>query len=310
MSAAQQRRRDAELAALNLRAQRCQRGNGGGKCNTLLETHVGEFGRTIVTCPACERRKRGICRECPRPVAGQVGKAVRCTEHKELAKREQERACNERHAEAYREKYREYYHRPDVNARRNEYKRAWRKAHPEEVRAQKQRYIEKHRADPNSRYIRYHAKYREKYRLQKRELERERLARNPEPRKTAPKCTRCGKSTRWKPIPHGNSGRPWMVCTPCLFPCERKVRMRNRRRAIARAKEWEASIPKKVKRPPRMAERGPGWERTCITPGCDIVVTHRKKKCTKCRRAAAAAAAAKLAAHQGRGRRTDLERVA
>ena len=69
-------------------------------------------------------------------------------------------------------------------------------------------------------------------------------------------------------------------------------------------------MPKKVKLPPQMAERGPGWERLCITPGCDIVVTHRRKKCTKCRREAAARAAAKLAAHHGRGRRTDLGRVA
>ena len=39
--------------------------------------------------------------------------------------------------------------------------------------------------------------------------------------------------------------------------------------------------------------------RTCVTPGCDIVVTHRKKMCTKCRNAKAARGAAELARYRG-----------
>jgi hypothetical protein len=122
--------------------------------------------------------------------------------------------------------------------------------------------------------------------------------------------TRCGKSTRWTPIPHGGNGKPWTVCTPCLYPSERRIRQQNRRRQLARAKEWLSIDRAQVKVPPQLAQRGPGWERTCITPGCDIVVTHRKKKCTKCLDRDRLLAERLLASSRGRGRRTDLERVA
>jgi hypothetical protein len=287
--------------------------SGGHKCGGILRTDVGALGRTVITCDWCERRRRGICRDCSMPVQGAIGRALRCATHKHVASRASMRASEERHHEARLESSRAYYRdNDDIRRQRNEYKRAWRKANPEKVREHKKLYIERHKNDPTSQYNRYHAKYRKKYRVQKRELERDRLVAAPPARKTSPLCSRCGKSTRWKPVHRGHAGRPWTVCTSCLFPCERKARLRNRRRALHRAKEWLESIPKpeRIKRPPQMAQRGPGWERLCITPGCETVLTHRKKKCTKCRARDETIAAQRLASHRGRGRRTDLENVA
>jgi hypothetical protein len=303
-------KREAKLAEQLRASHTCPRRQGPGICGGKIRTEIGQLGQTILVCEACERRKAGICRDCPAPVYGKRGRATRCAKHAEVARVEAVRASVERNHDAVLERARAYYRdNDDVRQRRIEYKRAWRKANPEKVRAQKKRYIERAAAKPNSAYNRYHRKYRAKYRLQKRELERDRLKAAPPPRKTSPKCTKCGKSTRWRPIPHGHAGRPWTVCTKCLFPCERRERARNRRLALQRSKEWFASIPDpaRIKRPPRTAVRGPGWERTCISPDCDVVVTHRKKKCTKCRQRDAELARQKLEAHRGRGRRTDRE---
>jgi len=98
------------------------------------------------------------------------------------------------------------------------------------------------------------------------------------------------------------------VCTACLFPSQRKIRLRNRARARERSKQWLAGIPTRVKSPPNSPRRGPNGERLCITPGCDTVLTHRKKKCTKCLERVAADARRLLSRTAGRGRRTDLER--
>lgn len=306
------RQRAEKLAQKNAGSSICQARLGQfGRCGGMLETVTDGNGGTTVACRLCERKRRGVCRECSRPVDGQTGKALRCVEHKRLEKDRAWRRHRRRDPEGVRRSARRNYQGNDERRRaRNEYKKAWRKANADKVRAYKRRYIEKHASNPDSAYRQYHAKYRETYREQKRALERDRLKVAPPPRKTAPKCSKCGKSTRWKPVPNGGSGRPWTTCNACVPPCVRAARQRNRRRQLARAKAWTESIPTKVKLPPQMAERGPGWERLCITPGCDTVVTHRKKKCTKCQRHDAAIAAEKLAPLRGRGRRTDLKRVA
>lgn len=308
-----QARRDRALEQAQLRSQRCPRRAGPAVCGGILETYIETgTGRTRVRCPFCDRRRRGICRDCSTPVYGAVGKSIRCAKHAEEARLRAVRASEERHHDERLEKSRAYYRdNEDVRRRRNEYKRAWRKANPEKVRAQKKRYVDKHRSNPNSAYNRYHARYRKKFLHHRREIERDRLKASPAPRKTPPKCTRCGRATRWRPLHRGHAGRPWTVCTRCLFPSERKIRLRNRRRQLQRSKQWLASIPApvRIKRPPRAPEYGPGKERLCLG-GCGRVLTHRKKKCTRCRERDAQLAAAKLASSRGRGRRTDLERVA
>jgi hypothetical protein len=306
------RRRDQAFAGQLTTAHRCpKKTSKSTTCGSKLDTTIDLDGRTIVSCPKCERKRRGLCRGCSARVDGTIGKALWCARCRHRANLESARRSVARNHDQVLRAARAYYQtRPEVRAHRNEYKRQYRKLHPDKVREQKRRYIEKHRTDPNSAYNRYHRRYRAKYRLQKRELEIERLRVAPPARKTSPACTRCGKSTRWLPVHKGHAGRPWTVCSKCLYPGARAARKRNRRRALARAKEWLASLPKpgRIRRPPNVAVRGPGWERTCLTPGCDTVVTHRKKKCTKCRARDAQLAAAHLASV--RGRRTDRERVA
>jgi hypothetical protein len=233
--------------------------------------------------------------------------------HKKAAKRAQEVAWATAHPERVRSAARAAYENSaEMRQRRNEYKRAWRKVNREKVREQKRRYVERHRNDPKSAYVRYQEKYRKRHREYYRVLENTHNQLRREAR-GVPACGKCGKPTGWTPMP-GRGGRPWSKCMKCLFPCERRERRRIRREAAKRiAADPPCGLPPKpvkVRRPSSPATRGPGFERLCLTPDCETVVTHRKKKCTRCRQRDADIAAAKLEAHRGRGRRDDLERVA
>ncbi|CAN5922084.1 hypothetical protein BH11GEM2_BH11GEM2_38260 [soil metagenome] len=307
-------RRDAALAARQGGELRCVRRFGpDGLCGARLELITDGNGGTITApCPKCERLRRGLCADCPARVEGKIGRARRCAACKHRANTESvARHVARNHDEILAAARRSYQENDDVRRRRNEYKRAYRKAHPDKVRAQKQRYVEKHRDDPRSGYRRYHARYRRKHSAYYRQLENERSA-EARALRVIPVCRTCGKKTGWEPAA-SRLCRPWTKCMKCLFPCERKLRrraIRERAKAIAADPNFVLP-PKRVKvvKPRLVAERGPGHERLCVTEGCDIVVTHRRKKCTKCRRQEAELATAKIAEeHAGRGRRTDLER--
>lgn len=48
---------------------RCRVSMGYGRtCDTRLEEHITLYGRVTYSCPACDRRNRGLCRTCPRPI--------------------------------------------------------------------------------------------------------------------------------------------------------------------------------------------------------------------------------------------------
>ncbi len=241
---------------------------------------------------------------------GTVGKARRCAPCKHRANLE----SAERHAAAHHDEKlaaarRSYQENEDRRRARNEYKRAYRKAHPDKVREYKRLYVERHRDDPDSAYNRYQRRYRKRHAGYYRELENQKNVERREERGVPP-CRSCGKATGWT---LGRTGRPYVQCIKCLpFKGERKAR-RRREREIAKliAADPNFGLPPKpvrVVKPRLVAKRGPGRERLCITDGCDIVLTGRKKKCTKCRQREAEIAAEKLTTmHQGRGRRTDLE---
>ena len=66
--------------------QRCAYRLGGRRtCRGLLEVVFDRLGRMGLVCPICERRKAGVCQDCPRPVEGRKGTALRCREHKRAA---------------------------------------------------------------------------------------------------------------------------------------------------------------------------------------------------------------------------------
>jgi hypothetical protein len=204
--------RAAKLDAKRMSARTCPRPFGRfGVCGGVLESDVID-GVIVVACRACERFARGICRDCPRPVDGQVRKARRCAACKAKALQAHTRKYTENNRDEVNRRARASYNDPRVRERRNEYKRAWRAANPEKVKAQKQR----ESARPSERRLSYHVAYREAHR----------------------------------------------------------VRIRNAARAY---------------------KRGTTPLRTCIA--CRrIVVTHKKRKCTRCKEAARRAALAVLAA--------------
>lgn len=308
------RKREQILDERRRTATTCPKRHGAGVCGAMLDTRSDGNGKVAVSCPMCERRARGICRDCSRPVDGQLGKALRCAAHKELARRQQMQDYATRNPEKVRASARAHYaNDADRRARRNEYKRAWRKANLEKVRAQKKRYVDRHRADPTSRYNRYHARYREKHRMHYREIQNTRNAIVAAHRAPAPACKTCGKPTGWTPVSKQHPGRPWQTCMRHAWPHQRKERRRVRR-AAAKLIATDPTFglppkPVKVRRPPRVAERGPEFERICVGDNCDVVVTHRKKKCTKCRTRDRELALQALEGHRGRGRRVDLERA-
>jgi hypothetical protein len=204
--------REQALAAAQFGQRLCPRRYGPGVCAGILETTIGSGGRTLVRCPRCERRKAGLCRDCNGRVEGEIGRASRCKE----CKRKFRNLVTARYVQANHDKVKahsraHYQNNPEIRARRNEYKRLYRKAHPEKVREQKRRYVAKYRERVTSKYAKYHARYRKKHQAYYRQLQN---TRNALERKAPPKCTACGKSTRWKPIP-GAVGRPWKTCNAC-----------------------------------------------------------------------------------------------
>lgn len=48
------------------------------RCRGVLDERIDRLGRISFICHQCERRKRGMCRMCPRPVDGKKGVAFYC----------------------------------------------------------------------------------------------------------------------------------------------------------------------------------------------------------------------------------------
>jgi len=72
------RKRDRKLALARRSRTHCPRRFGPHECGGLIETIVHRDGATSLRCAWCERCQAGICRDCPEPVAGRVGSAIRC----------------------------------------------------------------------------------------------------------------------------------------------------------------------------------------------------------------------------------------
>lgn len=75
----------------------------GLRCGGTLVDTIDRLGRVRWSCPKCERRKAGICQDCPRPVCGQRGKAETCADCRAKRSREADRAWRLRDPEHYRE---------------------------------------------------------------------------------------------------------------------------------------------------------------------------------------------------------------
>lgn len=256
------RKREKRFAAERLRAtdNRCPKRRGRRACGYPLRTVVDVLGRIHAICDRCERHKRRICADCPKPT---VGRSLRCEEHKNAAVRVAlERYKREHHEEILVRARRRYQENDELRARRNAYKRARRQLHPEKVRAEKRR--EGLRQPAYSK--RYHARYREKHREWLREMARKRYY-AAHPRRPTPTCS-CGATIPW----HGR-GRPPKTCNACVPPS-----IASRRKPVV-PREL-APAPAKVRRPRRVLANGDGTHR-CVT--CDARLTGMQKKCESCK---------------------------
>jgi hypothetical protein len=154
------RKRERVLAVRQRSAQRCQKGHGLGICGGPLETTVNRLGRAVLSCPWCDRQARGICRDCPRPIAGGRN-ALRCASCRDAAKRRQIAQYQIRHHDEIVKRHRQSQRdcTPEQRQAKLEYKRAWRKANRDKVAAQKRRAALRQPA----RVREYMAEYRDRH---------------------------------------------------------------------------------------------------------------------------------------------------
>lgn len=172
-------------------------------------------------CPCTERRLRGLCQDCPLPVEGTVGRALRCAGCKAKAARrasakyrrrnpEKVAKSRRRYEKANREERREWERnhraRPEVRARRNqqrrrravqdpsrraEYARRYKERHPERVREQQERANAKRAAEKREYMRLYATKY---------------TGLDCDP----PTCRTCGDEVEYSGV-----GRPRLDCFDC-----------------------------------------------------------------------------------------------
>jgi len=301
------RKRAALLAERNRFEDYCQkRRGGGGVCGGELQYISAPGGGIVLRCPACARQRMGVCRDCDKPVDGRRGYAIRCAQHKEVAKREQMRRSQELHREERLEKARASYQQNDeVRRRRNEYRRLYRKAHPDKIREQKRRAALRDNA-AKKHTLAWHRKHnKKKARILRKRQQAKITYYREHPDRPTPKCAGCAKYLSWQPLPSGACGRPPKWCDRCCNKYELARRVKHGTSVTA-----SDEPPLRAYVPSLRELESQYGTRTCVTDGCDVVVTHRKKKCSKCKAADAAEAVRLLEQHRGRGRRTDLERVA
>ncbi len=260
-----QRKRDARFAAERRTAHRCPKRWGKHPCGGPLTTTTDGHGGTITTCAWCERHARGLCLECPRPV---VGRAKRCPEHLRIERSRAGKRYLERHGERARARNRELYMRPEPRARRNAYKRAWRKLHPDLVKQQKRRVALRQPQHVLDYMRRYRAKHREHYR-------RTQLARYYQLHPVRPdtRCEVCGGDVGWS-----GTGRPAKRCDAHVPPCIRRAREERRTARVVAATEQPV---RRVRVPKGITITGEGTHRCCV-PGCTSVLQGRTKKCMIC----------------------------
>ncbi len=221
MADPQQRRRNT-LSARRRRASRLAVARSGrltcpfqqgryGVCGGRLEDEVLRDGRVVTTCPRCERRLAGICRDCNQPVVGRIGSALRCAYHKRVEKNAAEERWRVRLGPvALRAKQDGCVARrnadPVRRARFLATKRLWRERNVVKIKLEKRRWRLEGRPggwSTREKYEDYHRRYRAEHAVQRRALAKRRYY-ELHPDRPHPICA-CGCDGA---IPWDGNGRP------------------------------------------------------------------------------------------------------
>jgi hypothetical protein len=192
------------------------------RCGGALEQRFDALGRMADFCAQCDRRRRGICRDCTAPVEGAIGKAVRCASHKHAARLAAGRRMMSDPAVRAKKNvnHRKYSKRPEVRARKNECHRAWVAAHPEKKKEYSRRYLLKQ----SPRYLATQRRHNRRPTRAKKKRDMA-LAKYYQlhPVRPDPHCTGCGVAIAWTP----GQGRPRLTCDKCCTPAELRRRQRG-----------------------------------------------------------------------------------
>lgn len=198
-------------------------------CRTRQRLEVGTDGHgnmvERLACGCNERRKAGICLDCPKPVEGRRGVALRCAECKKEATNAASRRYRKRHPERIRATYdasNAQRRTPEGRARQRLYEQEHR-AKPEireRIRHQRRERRVKNPELKREQHRRYKAKYPEKVKAQQDRANQKRAAAKREymhlyctkyvGEGKQPVCRRCGA-----PIPWSGKGRPRLDCEEC-----------------------------------------------------------------------------------------------
>jgi hypothetical protein len=173
-------------------------------CRGLITATTNGFGALVVLCAWCDRRQRGLCRLCPLPVDGTVGKAAYCATHRAFARKRQAQAQERRNKEQRLERARRRQKQPAVRAAKAAWKREWAKRNPEKVKAYRRAYLLKQTPGYIAGYRRANAD------PVRAALKRERaMAKYYElrPDRPSPVCRLCGARIQFTGV-----GRPRVTC--------------------------------------------------------------------------------------------------
>jgi hypothetical protein len=172
------------------------------KCRALLETTIDRFGRAHTSCPACDRRRAGLCVDCGR--APEPGK-WRCAADRRRRDNERARRSWARYPERKRaqRRRRRLARTPEQVAAERERRRLARLANLEAHKERCRRYVRAHPIGLAVTRRRYYLAHRAE--LIEREKRRYR-ATHPEPSR---ECQVCGADTGWRGV-----GRVRRFCPP------------------------------------------------------------------------------------------------
>lgn len=204
-STAWRRRWRARRLDQERRGQRtCPARHGSGRCGGILEHEVLRDGTTRTICPKCERRLAGICQDCPRPVEGRVGLALRCKDCKRRVRVRYSETYRVRHPDEYRKQQREMRARRNADPERRAHflavKAAWRARNRARMKMYKRKWrLEGRPGGYRSReqYEAYHRAYRERHRVRYREAARQRAAARRAARGPIICACGCGQQVPW-----------------------------------------------------------------------------------------------------------------